>query len=62
MFFLERIALADQFRAWAAETNALECPENVIAFLSAKDLINEEKATKLIRKGAKNGKKHNSRG
>lgn len=51
LFFLERVALAEQFRTWAAERNALECAENVLAFLSEKGLINEGKAGELIKKG-----------
>lgn len=55
LFFIERVALAEQFREWAAERNALDCAENIIAFLSEKGLINEEKIEK---RGLKLYEKH----
>lgn len=42
LLFNERVAIADKFREWAKERFALECPENVLAFLSEKDALKED--------------------
>lgn len=54
LFFSERKELARKFREWAKENNALDCAENVIAFLSTKGLINEEKINSLQESEGKN--------
>lgn len=54
--FSKRMALAKFYEKWAKENSAKDCPENVIAFLHAHNLINVENALEFIKKGgADNG-------
>lgn len=51
LLYSKRVALARLYKKWAEEANAADCPENVITFLFANDLLNVEKVNAFLKKG-----------
>ena len=43
IFFTQRKRLAKKYEEWISKNNALDCPFNVISFLSLMGYLNEEK-------------------
>jgi hypothetical protein len=46
--FTDRKLIAKQYRRWLREHNAIDCPENTIAFLCEKNLIDLNAADKFL--------------
>lgn len=53
LLYSERVALARLYKKWAEEANTADCPENVITFLFANDLLNVEEVKAFLKKGGK---------
>lgn len=48
IFFNRRRMLEEQYYKWIKENNLKDCPFNVITFMVAYDLIDEEMMTKFL--------------
>lgn len=48
LFFNKRKELERQYYDWIKDSNIKDCPFNVITFMTAYDLINEENVTKFL--------------
>lgn len=51
MLFSDRKALAKAYRKWLRQINAIDCPENLIAFLCEKNLMDLNETDKFLEVG-----------
>lgn len=49
LWFSHRLKLEKLFEKWCLENNAKNCPQNVVAFLQIRHLIDEEKCLKFLK-------------
>lgn len=48
LFFGQRKVLAEAYKKWIKENDIIDCPESVIAFLTAEDLMNVENVVRFV--------------
>ena len=49
IWFSHRLKFEKLFEKWCLENNAKNCPQNMMAFLDIKNLINEEKCLEFLK-------------
>ena len=55
LLYSERVELARLYKKWTEKLNSADCPENVITFLFANDLLNIENVKAFLEKGGEQG-------